>query len=71
MSLPSYELELRASEQRKRIHVSLDELRSRLHDRAALKPVLRKYLGRLSVGITVLGALAGYGIAGMFTTSRR
>jgi hypothetical protein len=71
MSLPSYELELRASEQRKQIHLSLSELKGRLRERAALKPVLRKFVAGIASSAALIGLLAGYGVGGFFSTGRR
>jgi len=61
MSLPSYELEARASEQRKQIHLSLNELQDRVRKHAALKPVLRRYWIGISGSAALLGLMAGYG----------
>jgi hypothetical protein len=66
MSLPSYELELRASEQRKRIHLSLSELKGRLRERAVLKPLLRRYLTPISGSAALIALVAGYGVGGFF-----
>lgn len=71
MSLPSYELELRASEQRQRIHLSLSELKGRLRERAALKPVLRKYLTGIAGSAALMALIAGYGVGGFFNNRRR
>jgi hypothetical protein len=71
MSLPSYELELRASEQRKKIHLSLSELKGRLRERAVLKPVLRKFLTGIAGSAALIGLVAGYGVGGFFNARRR
>ncbi|HEY1799875.1 MAG TPA: hypothetical protein VGG46_02980 [Terriglobales bacterium] len=71
MSLPSYELELRASEERKRIHLSLNELKGRLRERAAFKPVLRKFLTGIAGSAALVGLMAGYGVGGFFSAGRR
>jgi hypothetical protein len=71
MSLPSYELELRASEQRQRIHLSLSELKGRLRERGAVKPLLRKYLAKFAGSAALVGLMAGYGIGGLFANGRR
>lgn len=71
MSLPSYELELRASAQRKQLHLSLSELKGRLRDRAALKPVMRKFLTGIAGSAAVIGVMAGYGVGGLFNNGRR
>ena len=64
--LPSYDLELRAAEERQQLHDSVEALRSRLRDRMDLKNNLRKNL--LAVcGVAALFALAaGYGVTGIF-----
>lgn len=66
MSLPSYELEVRASEQRKRIHNSLTEFKDTLRKQTALKPLLRKYLLPVAGGVSALGLLTGYAAGGWF-----
>lgn len=71
MSLPSYELEVRASEQRKRIHLSLKELKSAVRERTAIKPALTKYLPRFAAGAAVCGLLAGYRTGGMREHGKR
>jgi len=64
---PTYELEVRAAEQRKRLHDSVADLKLRVRDKLDVKRNLREHLGA-AAGITSLIALvAGYGIAGMFT----
>ena len=67
MSLPSYELELRASEQRKQIHLSLSELKGRLRERAALKPVLCRFLTEIAGTAALVGLMTGYGVGRVFT----
>ena len=71
MSLPSYELELRASEERKRLHLSLSDLKGRLRERAAVKPLLRKYLTGIAGSAALMALIAGYGVGGAFSNWRR
>ena len=64
---PTYELELRAAEQRKRLHNSVEELRYQVRDKLNIKRNVRRYLGVASGVATVVGLVLGYGFAGMFT----
>jgi hypothetical protein len=71
MSLPSYELELRASEERKRMHLILSELKAKLRERAALKPMLHRNLLRFAAAAAMLGLATGYGFGGFFRSNPR
>ena len=64
---PTYELELRAAEQRKRLHNSVEELKYQVRDKLNVKRNVRQYLGVASGVATVIGLVLGYGFAGMFT----
>ncbi|PYX94387.1 MAG: hypothetical protein DMG71_12635 [Acidobacteria bacterium] len=63
----TYELELRAAEQRKRLHNSVEELKSQVREKLDVKRNARQHLGAVSGVASVLGLLLGYGFAGMFT----
>lgn len=64
---PSYELELRAAEQRKRLHSSVQELRQQMRETLDVKRKVRQHLGIVAGVASVFGLALGYGIAGMFT----
>jgi RecJ-like exonuclease len=66
-------LELRAAEQRKRLHSSMEELKSQLHHKSAelrekldVKKNARQYFWPAAGGVGVLGLLMGYGVAAVF-----
>ena len=63
----TYELELRAAEQRKRLHDSVEELKSQVREKLDVKTNVRQHLVAVSGVASVLGLLLGYGSAGMFT----
>lgn len=63
---PSYDLELKAAEERRRLHGTLAELRSRVHEELDVKKRVREHLGA-ACGIVVLLSLGlGYSAAGLF-----
>jgi hypothetical protein len=64
---PAYTLEVRAADQRRRLHSSVVELRSRLRERLDLKQNAREYLMPASALAALIGLVFGYGFAGMFT----
>ena len=66
-STPTYELELRAVEQRKRLHDSVSELKTRVRDKFDVQKNAREHLLAASGIASVMALLAGYGIAGLFT----
>ena len=66
-------LELRAAEQRKRLHHSVQELKGQLHDRSVVlrekldvKRNARQYFWPAAGGAAVFGLLFGYGVAAVF-----
>ena len=64
--LPSYDLELKAAEERRRLHGTLAELRSRIHQELDINKRVREHLGA-ACGVAALLSLGiGYSIAGMF-----
>ena len=64
--LPSYDLELKAAQERRRLHGSLAELRSRVHEELDVKKRVREHLGA-ACGIAALLSLGlGYSITGLF-----
>ena len=64
---PTYELELRAAEQRKRLHNSVEELKSKVRDKLDVKKNARQHLGAAAGVASVAGLALGYGVAGIFT----
>lgn len=71
--IPSEVLEQRAADQRRRLHNSVSELRSSVtetvKEKLDAKKYVREYIGPVTATAAVLGLLAGYSIAGMFTKS--
>jgi len=64
--LPSYDLELKAAEDRQHLHKSVEQLRSQLRDRLDLQKNVRNHLlGVCSVAM-VVGLAAGYGVTSIF-----
>lgn len=64
---PTYELELQAAEQRKRLHNSVAELKFKVREKMDVKKNVRQYLGVASGIASVVGLVLGYSFAGMFT----
>jgi hypothetical protein len=64
--MPSDVLELRAVEQRRRLHDALADLRATVAERADVNRVAREHVWPASGLAAVLGLLLGYGIGGIF-----
>ena len=64
--LPSQDLEFKAAEQRRRLHGSVVELKSRVRDRLAIKRNARNYFGLAASGASLVGLISGYLFAGIF-----
>jgi hypothetical protein len=64
--LPSYDLELKAAEERRRLHATLAELRSRVHAELDVKKRVRDHLGAVCGVAALLGLGLGYSVAGLF-----
>ena len=67
---PVENLELRAVEQRNRLHQTTSELKGKIADtRAQLDPAknVREHFAGVAAATGALALLVGYGIAGMFT----
>jgi hypothetical protein len=65
--LPTSELELRAAEQRKRLHESVEELESRVRENLDLKTAARAYIVPVSAGAALFSFVVGYALAAIFT----
>ncbi|MEY2413272.1 MAG: hypothetical protein QOD84_1878 [Acidobacteriaceae bacterium] len=66
-ALPSYELELRAAAERKRLHDSVTELKTRVRETLDVKRNAREYVAPASGVVALVGLAVGYAFAGMFT----
>ena len=64
---PMDALELRALEQRNRLHNSVTELKVQVRDKLDVKKNARKHLLAVSVLVSGVGLLLGYGMGGIFT----
>ena len=64
---PTYTLELRAADQRRRLHSSVVELRTRVQERLDPERIGREYLLPASGVAALFGLVLGYGLTGMFT----
>jgi hypothetical protein len=65
--LPTYELELKAAEQRKRLHESVEALKSRVRENLDLKKSARAHIVPVSAGAALVSFVLGYAVAGIFT----
>jgi len=64
--LPSYDLELKAAEERRRLHGTLAELRSRVHEELDIRKRVREHLAA-ACGVAALLSLGlGYSVASVF-----
>jgi hypothetical protein len=70
-NLPADILEMRAAEQRRRIHESVLELREQLEEKLDVRKKATEYVWPASGAAALLGLLFGYGIASMFSAPRR
>jgi predicted sugar kinase len=65
--MPSSDLELRAADERRRLHSSVTELKSRVRETLDVKRNIRKHVALGSGIVALLSLIVGYGIAGVFT----
>ncbi len=65
--MPTDVLELRAAEQRRRIHNSVSELRTQMRDKLDIKKNAQEYVWPASGVVGLVGLVLGYGVAGIFT----
>ncbi len=64
---PTDILEMRAVEQRRRLHDSVAALRTQMRQKMDVKSNAREYVWPASGVVGLLGLVLGYGIAGIFT----
>ncbi|HET7441088.1 MAG TPA: hypothetical protein VFJ47_07295 [Terriglobales bacterium] len=67
-TVPSYELELKAADERRRLHNSVEELKYQVRSKLDVKRNVRQYLPIAAGVVSVVGLVLGYGFAGMFTS---
>ena len=67
MNESAYNLEVKAAEERRRLHSSVSELKSYLSEAIDLKRNVRAHLGVACSVAVLLGITTGYSFAGMFT----
>ena len=65
--LPSYDLELKAADDRRRLHETASELRSTVRDKLDVNKNAREHLGLLCGISALIGLAAGYTVTGIFT----
>lgn len=71
MSLPSYDLEVRAADERQRLHSSMAELKNCLVEAVGVKKNVRQHLALACGAAALLGMASGYSVAAIFTPRRR
>ena len=64
--LPSYDLELRAADERKRLHDVVAEFRSRVREDLDVKKQLRERLPLACTAAAVVALGLGYSLTGLF-----
>ena len=67
--LPVYDLELKAADDRRRLHESVEVLRCELREKLDVNNNVREHLGLGCAVAAVVGVAAGYTITGMFVHS--
>lgn len=63
---PSYDLELKAADERRRLHGTLAELRSRVHEELDIRKRVRENLGAACAIAALVGLSLGFSITGLF-----
>lgn len=66
-NIPTDLLELRAAEQRRRLHNSVAELRVQMREKLDLRRNARRYFWPASAVVGVCGLMLGYGFGGVLT----
>jgi hypothetical protein len=64
--LPSYDLELKAAEERRKLHASMAELRSRLHEDLNVKTQVRNHFTVACSAAALFALTVGYSVTGFF-----
>ena len=64
--LPSYDLELKAAEDRRRLEKTVSELRSAVRDKLDAKKTAREHLSLLCGISALIGLVAGHTVTGIF-----
>jgi len=64
--LPSYDLELKAAHERRRLHEAVEELRFQIREELDVKNQARQHLGLACSAAMFLGLTAGYTLTGFF-----
>lgn len=66
-SVPTDILEVKAEEQRRRLHNSVAELRTQMREKLDVKRNARQYVWPASGLVALIGLVIGYGFGGIFT----
>ncbi len=66
---PTYTLEVRAADERRRLQSSVAELKSRVREKLDVRRTARQHLPTLSAAAGLLGLALGYSFTGIFTRS--
>lgn len=66
-NIPTDLLELRAAEQRRRLHNSVAELRLQMRQKLDIRRNARRYFWPASGVVGLLGLMLGYGFGGVLT----
>jgi len=66
-NIPTDLLELRAAEQRRRLHNSVAELRVQMRQKLDLRRNARRYFWPVSAVVGLFGVVLGYGFGGILT----
>ncbi len=69
--MPPDVLEVRAAEERRRMHERVLELRQRVEEKLDLRRQAAPYVWPASGAAALVGLMFGWGLAGIFTTPRR
>lgn len=67
---PSYELEMKARDERTRLHSSVRELKRRLHVSLDLNRAAREHLASSCGAAALLSVVSGYALAAILSRSR-
>jgi hypothetical protein len=66
-TLPTYDLQLRAADERRRLHGSVTELKERVREKMDVQRTAREHVVASSVMAGFVSMIFGYAITGMFT----